>query len=87
LPLAALPIGAFVGPPRRDAVLSVGENPCWGAEFSAKLSLNSIVAIRRGLVPAHGELLIWGTLMLFTTGVAVALLANVRPERASAQRR
>ena len=58
-----------------------------GALYLLVLSVNSSVAIRRGLVPAPGELPIWGTLMLFTTGVAVALLANVRPERASAQRR
>lgn len=54
-----------------------------GALYLLVLSVNSIAAIRRGLVPAPGELPIWGTLLLFTTGVAVALLANARPVRAS----
>jgi hypothetical protein len=53
-----------------------------GALYLLVLSVNSIVAIRRGLVTAPGELPIWGTLMMFTAAVAVALLANVRPERA-----
>jgi hypothetical protein len=47
------------------------------------LSVNSIVAIRRGLVTAPGELPIWGTLMVFTIAAAVALIANLCPERAS----
>ena len=45
------------------------------------LSVNSIVAIRRGLTNAPGELPIWGTLTIFTTIVALVLLANVRDER------
>lgn len=51
-----------------------------GALYLLVLSVNSIVAIRRGLVPAPGELPVWGALMLFTTGVAVAVLANVGPK-------
>jgi hypothetical protein len=58
-----------------------------GALYLLVLSVNSIVAIWLGLVPAPGELPIWGTLMLFTTAVAVALLVNAGPERARAQRR
>ena len=50
-----------------------------GALYLLVLSVNSIVAIRRGLVTAPGELPIWGTLMLITSGVVVALLANVGP--------
>ena len=48
------------------------------------LSVNSIVASRRGLVPTPAELPIWGALMLFTTGVVVALLANVGPRKQEA---
>ena len=47
------------------------------------LSVNSMVAIQRGLVAAPGELPIWGMLMVFATAVAVALLANVSPETRS----
>lgn len=52
-----------------------------GALYLLVLSVNAIVAIRRGLVPAPGELPIWGTLLLITTAVAALLLANVRPDR------
>lgn len=52
-----------------------------GALYLLVLSVNSIVAIRRGLVPAPGELPIWGTLLLITTAAATVLLANVGPAR------
>ena len=54
-----------------------------GALYLLVLSVNSMVAIQRGLVAAPGELPIWGTLMVFTTAVAVALFANVSPETRS----
>jgi hypothetical protein len=44
------------------------------------LSVNSIVAIRRGLAAAPGELPVWGTLTVFTSAAALLLLANVRRE-------
>lgn len=44
------------------------------------LSVNSVIAIQRGLVEAPGELPIWGPLFLGTGLVAVVLLANVRDE-------
>lgn len=57
-----------------------------GALYLLVLSVNSIVAIRRGLVAAPGELPIWGMLMVFTTAVAVAQLASVCPECAAVRR-
>jgi hypothetical protein len=45
------------------------------------LSVNSMVAIQRGLADAPGELPIWGPLAIFTTFVALVLLANIRHER------
>jgi hypothetical protein len=45
------------------------------------LSLNSVVAIQRGLADPPGELPVWGTLTVFTTTAALLLLANVRDER------
>ena len=55
-----------------------------GALYLLVLSVNSSLAIGRGLVPAPGELPIWGTLMLFTTGAAVVLLSNVGPREQEA---
>ncbi len=52
-----------------------------GALYLLVLSVNSIVAVRRGFVATPGELPIWGTLTVFMTAVAVALLANVWPGR------
>jgi hypothetical protein len=52
-----------------------------GALYLLVLSVNSIVAIRRGLANAPGELPIWGTLTIFTTTIALLLLANIRHER------
>jgi hypothetical protein len=43
------------------------------------LSLNSFIAIRRGLVDAPGELPVWGTLMVLTASAAAVLLRSVRP--------
>lgn len=52
-----------------------------GALYLLVLSVNSMVAIRRGLVASPGELPLWGTLTLVTGAAAVALLANVQPSR------
>ena len=52
-----------------------------GALYLFVLSVNSVVAIHRGLT-APGELPIWGTLTIFTGSVATVLLASVRSERA-----
>ena len=46
------------------------------------LSVNSSVAIHRGLVEAPGELLVWGTLTALTTTVTTLLLTNAQTERA-----
>ena len=54
-----------------------------GALYLLVLSVNSIVAIQRGLAAAPGELPIWGTLLVLTTAVAVTLLANVGHEHDS----
>lgn len=45
------------------------------------LSINSAVAILRGLAEAPGELLQWGPLAMTTTAVTALLLANVRVRR------
>lgn len=50
-----------------------------GALYLLVLTVNSAVAILRGLVPAPGELPIWGPLMACTTIIAVTLLGSVRP--------
>ncbi len=52
-----------------------------GTLYLFVLSVNSLVAIQRGLANAPGELPIWGTLTIFTAAVALALLANVRRDR------
>jgi hypothetical protein len=49
-----------------------------GAVYLLVLSVNALVAIRRGLANAPGELPIWGLLLLFTTVIALVLLSNVR---------
>jgi hypothetical protein len=51
-----------------------------GALYLLVLSVNSIVAIRRGLAIAPGELPIWGTLTLIMAIIALVLLANVEVE-------
>ena len=53
-----------------------------GALYLLVLSVNSVVAIHRGLTNAPGELAIWGTLTIFTGSVALVLFASVRSERA-----
>jgi hypothetical protein len=55
-----------------------------GALYLLVLSVNSLLAVRGGLVPAPGELPMWGPLLVITTGVAAALLAHVSPEQAGA---
>jgi hypothetical protein len=45
------------------------------------LSVNSLVAIQRGIANRPGELPIWGTLTIFTAAVAVLVFANVRSDR------
>lgn len=49
-----------------------------GALYLLVLSVNSIVAIQRGLVVAPGELPVWGGLTVLTTTLAIALVGNVR---------
>jgi hypothetical protein len=49
-----------------------------GALYLLVLSVNSWIAIRRGLAAAPGELPIWVPLTLVTTLIALILLANVR---------
>jgi hypothetical protein len=52
-----------------------------GALYLLVLSVNSIIAIQRGLASAPGELPIWGTLTVITSVIAFALLANLKSER------
>jgi len=47
-----------------------------GAIYLILLSVNSVIAISRGLVAAPGELPIWAPLAIFTTVAAFALLRN-----------
>jgi hypothetical protein len=42
------------------------------------LSVNSFVAIRRGLTAAPGELILWAPLAVTTSAATLLLLANVR---------
>jgi hypothetical protein len=49
-----------------------------GSLYLLVLSINSAVAIFRGLAEAPGELPLWGTLAVTTTAVTFLLLANVR---------
>jgi hypothetical protein len=51
-----------------------------GALYLIVLSFNSLVAIRRGLATAPGELPIWGFLTLLMTMIAVGLLINIRDD-------
>jgi len=52
-----------------------------GALYLLVLSVNSVVAIRRGLTDAPGELPIWGPLTIITGSVAFVLFASVRSEQ------
>jgi hypothetical protein len=54
-----------------------------GALYLFVLSVNSIVAIQRGLMRAPGELPIWGTLAVLTTTAALLILRNAASEGAS----
>jgi hypothetical protein len=49
-----------------------------GSLYLLVLSVNSIVAIRRGLTAAPGELPIWGPLAIFMTAAAIVLLARIK---------
>ena len=49
-----------------------------GALYLLVLSVNSAIAIHRGLTNAPGELPIWGTVAAVTGSVALVLLANIR---------
>jgi hypothetical protein len=53
-----------------------------GTLYLFVLSINSVVAIQRGLAPPPGELPIWGPLTVFMTIVTLVLLAGIRDERA-----
>ncbi|MEN3338133.1 MAG: hypothetical protein V7647_1809 [Acidobacteriota bacterium] len=53
-----------------------------GSLYLVVLTVNSLVAIHRGLTKGPGELPIWGTLAIFTGVVAVVLLVSVRSEHA-----
>jgi hypothetical protein len=50
-----------------------------GSLYLAVLSINSAIAIRRGLATWPGELVIWGPLAAITATVTLALLSSVAP--------
>jgi len=52
-----------------------------GGLYLFVLSINSLIAIQRGLVNAPGELPIWGPLTIVTTIVVLVLLGNIRQAR------
>ena len=52
-----------------------------GSLYLLVLSINSAVAILRGLAEAPGELPLWGTLVAATAAVTSLLLANAREEQ------
>ena len=52
-----------------------------GALYLFVLSVNSLVAIQRGIATPPGELPIWGPLTIFTAAIAVLMFANVRSDR------
>jgi hypothetical protein len=52
-----------------------------GALYLFVLSVNSLVAIQRGIASPPGELPIWGPLTIFTAAIAVLTFANVRSDR------
>jgi hypothetical protein len=49
-----------------------------GALYLMVLSVNSVVAIERGLAKAPGELPLWGTLAALTTAAVLLLLLHAR---------
>jgi hypothetical protein len=67
-------------------VIVAGIASIQGTLYLCVLSLNSFVAIRRGLADAPGELLIWGPLTAFSTSIVVVLFANIRDRRPNEQR-
>ena len=52
-----------------------------GALYVVVLSVNSVVAVQRGLTAPPGELPAWAALTVFTAAIAFVVLANVRPSR------
>jgi len=54
-----------------------------GTVYLLVLSVNSVIAIRRGFATAPGELPIWGTLALLATIITIVLLTNVEDETAT----
>jgi len=52
-----------------------------GSLYLVVLSVNSIVAVHRGLAKAPGELPLWGTLAVFTTAVTLLLFTNIHRKR------
>jgi hypothetical protein len=56
-------------------------NAAWHQLAHACPIVASMVAIRRGLASAPGELPIWGTLLVVTTVIALVLLASIQRER------
>ena len=52
-----------------------------GSLYLAVLSINSLIAIRRGLTTSPGELVIWAPLAAVTMTVTSLLLSSVRPRR------
>jgi hypothetical protein len=54
-----------------------------GALYLFVLSVNSTIVIQRGLVPAPGELPVWGTLAVLTTAAALLILKNAPSEGAA----
>jgi hypothetical protein len=55
-----------------------------GALYLLVLSVNSLVAVVRGVVPWPGELPVWGTMCVATSIAALALVAGVRTAPQSA---
>ena len=51
------------------------------------LSVNAIVAIRRGLAASPGELPMWGTLLVFTTAATTVVILSIGDSRRTATTR
>ena len=51
-----------------------------GSLYLAVLSINSLIAVQRGVAAWPGELVIWGPLAAVTTAVTWLLLRSVQPE-------
>ena len=52
-----------------------------GSLYLLVLSVNSVIAIHRGLADTPGELPMWGTLAALTTAATLWLLVYVRTDR------